>query len=81
MTRLQWLRTRRNNRCPNHGGHISDSLIKTTAYCSVCNKVWIFRRNTDTWKWVWWYENPKKTIKLDKELGQRQKSNEPPMDE
>lgn len=56
----EWLIKNRSGRCPQHGGHIPDSLVKYSGYCSHCNQFWKFRRwiehrNIPYW---WYYFNP-----------------------
>lgn len=53
MTLLQWAK-RNKRKCPKHD-QIPSSLVKTTAWCEICDRIWRLRRNTWSWKYHWYY--------------------------
>lgn len=58
MTKLEWLRRYRTEQCPNCSGkNIKNSLVKTTAICPDCNRIWAVRRATWTWHCFWYFED------------------------
>lgn len=54
---LEWVKLRRNEKCPDCGNIPRDSLVKTTSWCPSCERVWKLVRTAYSWRIHWWYVN------------------------
>lgn len=61
VSRSDWLKKYRGDKCPKHGFYIDKSLVKYTGYCKVCDKFWRFIRYIEMKKmpYYWFYFVPK----------------------
>lgn len=65
MSSREYLTKFRNNGCPLHGFHISNSLVKYSGYCNRCNQFWRFHRAHEMKRMpYWWYYFDPETKKL-----------------